>query len=208
MQALFVHGMGRSPLSGWPLLRQLRRAGLDTSTFGYAVSLEDFARIRKRLASRLLALAAQGSYVLIGHSLGGVLLRAAVNSLPPGTPQPDRMFLLGVPVHPARLAQKLGRNPLYRVLTRDCGQLLGSPARMSEVGPASVPTTVIAGVRGLAGRHSPFGGEPNDGLVSVSEVSAEWLVDQVRVPIVHTLLPSSRRVAEIILKRLKATTHE
>jgi hypothetical protein len=202
MQALFVHGMGRSPLSGWPLLWQLRRAGLITSTFGYAVTFEDFARIRKRLASRLSAIAANGEYVLIGHSLGGVLLRAVVNALPPGTRPPSRMFLLGVPVRPARLAQKLGRNPLYRAVTRDCGQLLGSTARMSEVGPASVPTTVIAGVSGLTGRHSPFGGEPNDGIVSVSEVSAEWLVDQVRVPIVHTLLPSSKRVAAIILKRL------
>ncbi len=34
MQALFVHGMGRSPLSGLPLLVQLRRAGVLTSTFG------------------------------------------------------------------------------------------------------------------------------------------------------------------------------
>ena len=25
MQVLFVHGMGRSPVSGWPLLRRLRR---------------------------------------------------------------------------------------------------------------------------------------------------------------------------------------
>lgn len=202
MQALFVHGMGRSPVSGWPLLWQLRRAGLETSAFGYAVTFEDFARIRRRLAPRLLALAARGSYILIGHSLGGVLLRAVVNSLPPGTRQPSRMFLLGVPIRPARLAQTLGKNPIYRALTRDCGQLLGSPVRMSEVGPSSVPTTVIAGVRGLTGRHSPFGSEPNDGLVSVSEVSAEWLIDQVQVPIVHTVLPSSKRVAGIILKRL------
>jgi hypothetical protein len=73
---------------------------------------------------------------------------------------------------------------------------------MSEVGPSSVPTTVIAGVRGLTGRHSPFGTEPNDGLVSLSEVSAEWLTDQVQLPIFHTILPSSRRVAEVILNRL------
>ena len=202
MQALFVHGMGRSPMSGWPLLWQLRRAGLKTSTFGYAVTFEDFARIRKRLTPRLLALAAQGDYILIGHSLGGVLLRAVVNSLPPGIKQPRRMFLLGVPIRPARLAQTLARNPIYRAIARDCGQLLGSPVRMSEVGPSSVPTTVIAGVRGPTGRRSPFGSEPNDGLVSLSEASAEWLTDQVQLPIIHTILPSSRRVAEVILKRL------
>jgi hypothetical protein len=34
MQALFVHGMGRTPYSAWGLLRLLRRAGLDTQTLG------------------------------------------------------------------------------------------------------------------------------------------------------------------------------
>ncbi|WP_265949935.1 esterase/lipase family protein [Dechloromonas sp. A34] len=85
MQALFVHGMGRSPLSGWPLLRQLQRAGLKTATFGYLVSVDDFSSITARLVSRIEQLAAGGDYILIGHSLGGVLLRAAVGALPPGS---------------------------------------------------------------------------------------------------------------------------
>jgi pimeloyl-ACP methyl ester carboxylesterase len=202
MQALFVHGMGRSPLSGWPMLRQLKRAGLRTSTFGYAVSLEDFLAVRKRLVSKILALAAQEDYVLIGHSLGGVLLRAAVNTMPPEAQRPRHLFLLGSPLKPARLAQKLQSNLIYRVLTRDCGHLLGSTARMSEVGPVSVPTTSIAGVRGLSSKRGLFRGELNDGLVAVSEVNAEWIADQVRIPVVHTFLPSCKRVAEIILERV------
>jgi hypothetical protein len=203
MQVLFVHGMGRSPLSGWPVLWQLKRAGLKTSTFRYAVSLEDFVAIRKRLVSKILALAAQEDYVLIGHSLGGVLLRAAVNSMPPGTKPPRHIFLLGSPLQPARLAQKLQSNLIYRVLTRDCGQLLGSTIRMSGIGRVSVPTTSIAGVcGGLSSKRGPFKGELNDGVVSVSEVSAKWITDQVRIPMIHTFLPSCRRVAEIIVERV------
>lgn len=203
VQALFVHGMGRTPLSGWPLLRQLRQAGLNTSTFGYAVSLEDFAGIGKRLAARIAALAEHGDYVLIGHSLGGVLIRAALNGMPPGIRRPQRLFLLGSPIRPARLAQRLARNPIYRIAARDCGKLLGSPSRMAAIGAATIPTTCIAGVRSLPWKDSLFGGEPNDGLVSLSEVSAEWTSDHVRVPCLHTLLPSSTRVAEIIIDRMR-----
>jgi pimeloyl-ACP methyl ester carboxylesterase len=203
MQALFVHGMGRSPISGWPMLRRLKRAGLETTTFGYTTTFEDFARIRKRLESRLLAIAARGEYVVIGHSLGGVLLRAVVNALPAGTRKPGRMFLLGVPLHPARIAQRLARNPVYRALTRDCGQMLGSAARMSAVGESLVPVTAIAGTRGLPRAIGLFGDEPNDCVVSLSEASADWLIDQVQVPVIHTVLPGSGRVAEIILKRLE-----
>jgi hypothetical protein len=73
---------------------------------------------------------------------------------------------------------------------------------MSEVGPVSVPTTSIVGIRGMSSKRSPFKGDANDGVISVSETSAEWIADQVQIPTVHTLLPSSRRVGEIILARL------
>ncbi len=56
MQVLFVHGMGRSPASGWWLLSQLRRVGLRTSSFGYSVSRESFAKVVNRLVARLHSL--------------------------------------------------------------------------------------------------------------------------------------------------------
>ncbi len=202
MQALFVHGMGRSPLSGLPLLLQLRREGLQTSTFGYSVALEAFPEIRERLVARISELADKGSYVAVGHSLGGVLLRAALTSLPQAVRRPRHLFLLGSPVQPSRIAQKLGANPVYRGLAGDCGQLLGSTARMEEIGAMAVPTTAIVGRRGLHWPARVFAGEANDGVVAVSEASAEWIRDQVLVDCVHTLLPSSRRVGEIILGRL------
>ena len=202
MHALFVHGMGRTPLSGLPLLWQLRRAGIKTGTFGYFAGAESFSRISERLAVKVVALAARNDYVLIGHSLGGVLIRAVVNSLPSGTRQPSHVFLLGSPIQASRLAQRLQNNLAYRLLTRDCGQLLGSSSRMSEVSRISVPTTSIVGVRGLGARGGPFRGELNDGIVSVSEASAEWLTEQVQIPCVHTLLPASRSVGKVILERL------
>lgn len=202
MHALFVHGMGRSPLSGWRMLRRLQKAGVKTASFGYMVSLEDFARIKARLVARIVALAQRGDYVLIGHSLGGVLIRAALDALPAGTPPPRHVFLLGSPLHPASLAVALAANPLYRLLTGDCGQLLASAQRMAAIGPVLAPVTAIAGVRGLAWKRLPFSGTPNDGIVALAEVSADWLKDRVQIGIMHTFLPSNRRVSAIILQRL------
>jgi len=200
---LFVHGMGRSPLSGWPMLARLRRAGLHTETFGYGAALHDFDVIAARLCTRLQAIAARGEvYALIGHSLGGVLLRAALDTLPPGTPRPRHLFLLGSPIGTSRLAVRLRRRFLFRALAGDCGQMLGTPARMAGIAAANgdVPTTAIVGVRGLAG--GPFGTEPNDGVVARSEVVAPWLGEIVEIPVMHTLLPASGRVAEIVLQTL------
>ncbi len=202
MQALFVHGMGRSPFSGWPMLRRLRRAGLPTSTFGYFVSLEKVDGIVKRLVDTLVRLAEQHDYVVIGHSLGGVLLREAIHRLPAGVRRPRHVFLVGSPVHPARLARYLRDWLAFRLLTRDCGQLLGSTQRMAAIGPLRLPTTAIVGTKGLAFQGGPFGGAPNDGVVAVSEVVADWLTDQAHISVPHVWLPASRQVADIVLERL------
>lgn len=127
------------------------------------------------------------------------MLRAALNSLPPGTALPRHVYLLGSPVLPSRIATSLQRNWLFRMLTRDCGQLLGSVERMNAIRPPAVPVTGIVGTRGIANLFGIFGDEVNDGLVSVSEVSAPWLTRCVEVPVFHTLLPSSARVGDIIL---------
>ena len=202
MKVLFVHGMGRSPLSAWPMLWRLRQAGLGTSTFGYFVSREDFSEIVVRLLARITCLADQGDYAVIGHSLGGVLLREAISQLPPSVPRPCHLFLLGSPVRPARLAQRLNAYLAFRLLTADCGQLLGSVQRMAAVERSMVPTTAVIGIKGLPFAWGPFGGEPNDGIVAVSEGVAEWLTDQVHIDVPHVFLPSSQRVAEIVLQRL------
>jgi pimeloyl-ACP methyl ester carboxylesterase len=203
MQVLFIHGMGRTPLSGWSLLRKLRLSGMASHSFGYLTAVQNFAQISSRLCSRITSLGADNEYILIGHSLGGVLLRSALAGLPTGARLPSRVFLLGSPTQPGRLAQSLRGNLVYRLATGDCGQLLALEVRMLAVPPVAVPTTSICGDRALALTSRAFCGEPNDGVVAVSETSAAWITETILVPVVHTLLPSSARVAEIILKRIR-----
>lgn len=207
MQALFVHGMGRSSLSGWRLLVRLKARDITPHAFGYVATFQSFASIRKRLVAKIHTLSADDDYVLVGHSLGGVLLRAAVASLPAGTRPPRHIFLLGSPIRPARLAQKLQRNWIYRVLAGDCGQLLASSTRMAQIEAGSAPTTSILGVTGWKGWLNPFQGELNDGIVSVSEAGATWIAGEIRIPTIHTYLPSNSRVCKIILARI-ASLHD
>jgi pimeloyl-ACP methyl ester carboxylesterase len=198
--------MGRSPLSGWPLLWRLRGAGLRTATFGYVAALERFDSIADRLRARIEKLSKVGPYVVVGHSLGGVLLRAAINKLSPLNELPKHVYLLGSPIEPSRLATKLKRNLIFRALAGDSGQLLGSAERMRAVKALSVPTTAIIGVRGVIATKAQFGRDANDGVVAKSEVSAEWFAGRHEVPVMHTLLPSNADVAQIIIQALLANT--
>jgi hypothetical protein len=208
MQILFVHGMGRSPLSGAPLLYRLRNKGYTTNSFAYSAALENFASISDRLFRKITQIAAQGEYVLIGHSLGGVLLRSALSGLPATNKAPTHVFLLGSPVSVSRMAKKLSEGALYRLLTGDCGQLLSSNERMAKINGLAVPNTSIVGIKGINGKYSPFLDEPNDGIVAVSEASADWIDEEIRVPVIHTFLPSSALVSDILLKVIKENGYD
>ncbi|MGQ0799586.1 MAG: esterase/lipase family protein [Pseudomarimonas sp.] len=206
LHVLFVHGMGRTPLSSWPMLRRLRQSGLQTHTFGYVAALETFDNIVARLIRRIEAVSNVGRYLVVGHSLGGVLLRAALNKMDHSIRRPEHLFLLGSPIVPARLAIRLRNSIAYRLLTGDCGQLLSSEERMRAIGPIDIPTTAIAGVRGTTSRLGPFAGDANDGVVAVSEVRADWFARLTEVPVLHTFLPSSQKIAAIILSEPTAAT--
>ena len=80
MQVLFVHGMGRSPLSGGLLLWLLKRAGCKLRVFGYSVSFDDFAGVKARLVERISQVAALGDGRALtrrGAAAGGVKRLAA-----------------------------------------------------------------------------------------------------------------------------------
>jgi len=202
MRALYVHGMGRSPISGWPMRVRLQQHGYEYDSFPYMVSLENFEAVRQRLVHKLCQMAELGNYVVIGHSLGGVLLRAALASMPAEVPLPRRLFLIGSPVAPSRLAKALRKRWLYRALTGDCGQLLASSERMQQVPAAAVPTIAIVGNRGIKGKWTPFGDEDNDGIVAISEVLPKWEHEIITLPVIHALQPSSWIVADVIARKL------
>jgi len=202
MQALFVHGMGRTPLSGWPLLRNLKRSGISTSTFGYSTTFESLEKIKCRLVNRLAELSSNGDYFVIGHSLGGVLLRVAIDELPSEFRKPCHMFLLASPIKSSRWAKKFSANSLFLFITGECGQLLASDQKMAAIPVTNVPKTAFVGDYGFPFKTVFAPNEVNDGILSLSEVGASWLKDQVKVHCLHSFLPFSRNLGEIILKRV------
>jgi len=77
MRVILVHGLARTPLSLAGLARDLRRSGHRTDLVAYSGALESYAGIVARVRRRLEATAAaRDPYALIGHSLGGLIVRA------------------------------------------------------------------------------------------------------------------------------------
>lgn len=202
MRALLVHGMGRSPLSMLLLAARLRRLGVQPALFGYIPALRKFPEIVTQLTRRLAAMATDPDYLVVGHSLGGLLLRAALAGLDPSLPRPRHLFMLATPNQSPRLARRFQHNLAYRLITGDVGQLLADPERMAAVPAPEVPYTVVVGTSGGLGRWSAFGEEPNDWIVSLSEARLTQSDDLVELPVGHTFLMNYREVAALIAQRV------
>ncbi len=200
MKVLLVHGMGRTPLSMWRLARSLGRAGMATELFGYVAAWQPVDQIVNRLRTRIEAMA-DGDYVVVGHSLGGLLVRAAVAALPPGIRRPQRIILLATPNHSPRLARRFEHAWWYRMLNGDAGAMLAHESRMAAIPNVDVPCTMISGTRGISGRWSPFGDEQNDGVVAISETEMAGADEWISLPLWHPFIMNDARVRRLVEER-------
>jgi pimeloyl-ACP methyl ester carboxylesterase len=201
MLTLLAHGLGRTPISMFPLAVTLRRAGHRTQFFGYSPTFETVPRVVERLAARLRVLARFDQPVgLIGHSLGGLLLRSALAEVP--ELRVRRLVMLGTPNRPPRLAARAWQWLPFRVLTGDGGRFLATPARHAVVPLPTVPYTILAGTAGPCGRYSPFGDDVNDGIVSVSETLIRPENQPELFPVWHSFMMNNpvvrRRIVAIL----------
>lgn len=202
---LLVHGLWRTPLSFLPLVHRLLGWGYRPEQFGYAAVAQRYDAIVARLVWRLEGLTGGGApYCVIGHSLGGVLLRSALARI--GGPPPAHLIMLGTPNRPPRLARRLGVHWGYRRLMGECGVNLTRPAFYATLPVPRVPRTIIAGTAGPRGRWSPFGDEPNDGIVAVEETRMSDEDPVVLRPVTHTFMMNDAGVPEVIRETLSPVT--
>lgn len=186
--ALLIHGLGRTPVSMFPLAGVVRRAGVRTHFFGYSCTVEPFDHIVARLARELRRL--RPSYV-IAHSLGGLLTRFALEQAP--LPELRHLIMLGPPNRPPRMAERFWKWLPFRWMSGQGGRFLATPTAYDLLPPPTYPCTVIAGTGGPVGKFSPFGNEPNDAVVSVSETTLPGATTRL-VPAWHTWMMAHPQV--------------
>jgi alpha-beta hydrolase superfamily lysophospholipase len=196
MNAIVIHGMGRTPLSMYLLAMRLRLAGMRPHLFGYSATLEGWGRCTGRLTRFIERHAGQDDYILVGHSLGTVLARAA---LPKLRRQPKACFLLAPPVVACQAACKFSSYRLYQWLTGEMGQLLAQKEFMEALPQPSIATKIYAGTGGAIGPHLPFGEQPNDGILALHETLLPK-TPVLTVPSIHTFIMNNRAVAQDIVK--------
>lgn len=198
---LLAHGLWRTPICMLSLGRRLKAEGHVARQFAYVSVAEPYERIVARLAGQLSALAAAGPYAVVGYSLGGVLLRAALDRV--NGPQPAHFVMLGTPNRVPLLARRLSTFAAFHLTVGESGSNLSREQFYAALPRPHCPYTIIAGTRGPVGRLSPFLDEPNDGIVAVRETQIGDDDVPVLVPVNHAFLPSARIVQHLVAEVLE-----
>jgi pimeloyl-ACP methyl ester carboxylesterase len=202
MNAVLIHGMGRTPLAMSVLAARFRVAGIRPHLFGYSVTIERFEGCVQRLERFITSRIPTEEYIMVGHSLGGVLTRAV---LPRLDHKPAACFLLTSPTRACKAARRIMQHPLAKLLGGEIAQLLADQSFMETIPHPAVPTKIYAGTGGPRGRYSPFGEEPNDGVLTLQETLLPGVPVQM-VPIIHTFIVTSKVVAQDIVRVAKSNS--
>ncbi|MCM1983813.1 esterase/lipase family protein [Lyngbya confervoides] len=200
MNVLLIHGLGRTPLSMGGVGQVLRRRGHFPHFFGYAAWQHSYGDIVIRLRQEMVQIADTGPYAIVAHSLGGVLSRSALQDW--SGPRPEHIIMLGTPNQSPRLAAIAQPIPLFQWFAAECGANLASAEFYRHLAPPPVPYTIIAGTAGPQLWLSPFGAEPNDGIVALSETKIHAGDRPVQIQTLHTFMMNHGSVQSFILSRL------
>jgi pimeloyl-ACP methyl ester carboxylesterase len=181
------------------LRRNLERRGYRVACYGYrslSANLSDVAHGLARFANSL----GVDKIHLVGHSMGGMVILQMLEEAPRS--DVGRIVLLGTPYqdsHPARELLKTRFGPwlvgkgLAQWLKKDKSKLIDG----YEIG-------VVAGNRNMGlGQFIAKLPLPNDGTVAVKETQIPGMRDFIVLPITHTGMLFSPKVADQVCAFLK-----
>jgi pimeloyl-ACP methyl ester carboxylesterase len=169
----------------------LRGEGFAARALTYRTMRDTLEDHLGRVARRIAELAAPRVH-LVGHSLGGVIVLRYLQRRP--DERIRRAVLLGTPVSGCRAAMDLAQSACGKVLLGKSLGIWREPVNASldprfEIG-------VIAGTRAFGiGSMVTRLPKPNDGVVCLDETRFPGVRDHLALPLGHTVLLVSRRVA-------------
>ena len=187
---VLLHGLGRTRWSLWPVAREAARRGYQVHNLGYPSRRARIEELAENVGERVLHVAGNGPVDVVTHSMGGIVLRAAVagGSLPQEAVR--RVVMLAPPNHGSELADRLRDFRVYRFATGPAGRQIGTnedsvPRRLP---PPPFEVGIIAGRKSANPVFGRVLGAESDGKVTVGSTQLDGMRDRVVVDRAHTFI--------------------
>ena len=188
---VLLHGMGRTAHSMSPVEREATTRGYVVLNLGYPSRTASVEALAEHVAHAIQQFAPEiAALDFVTHSLGGILLRAAVGGGLIPIERVRRAVLLAPPNQGSEAADFMKRVPLLRRVPGLALAELGVAADgvVARLGPIPFECGVIAGNRTVNPILSLVIPGPDDGKVAVSRASVAGIRDFLVVPHSHPFI--------------------
>jgi pimeloyl-ACP methyl ester carboxylesterase len=193
---VLVHGLGRTTRAMQPLAERLGEAGYTSHNLAYPSRTARPEALLAELTPKIESCCAGAKRLhFVGHSLGGILIRAYLANGRPSNL--GRVVMLSPPNHGSVIVDKLGATWLFEAVMGPTAETLGT-------GPDSFPNSLPqpdyeVGIIAATDSINPFGSwlipGDDDGMVSVCSMRLEGMADFVTVDHTHAFVMRAEDVA-------------
>jgi triacylglycerol lipase len=211
-QVVLLHGLGRTRRSMRRVEQTLAARGHRVINISYKWRSGDVATLAGSVAAQLAGVGDDLPLDFVTHSLGSLVLRAAVAHGHLPLARVGRVVMLGPPNEGSEVADALAAGKvigrMYAALVGPAGAELGTAERGIAVRlpPVEFELGVIAGNRSDNPVFSAILGGENDGRVRVDRTRVAGMVDFIVVPVGHRRLVVASTVLEQVAHFLEFGT--
>lgn len=189
-KVVLVHGLYLPGVYMMSLQRRVGRCGFHVLRFDYPSVRRTVEQNAAGLQGLLQRIDADVVH-LVGHSLGGLVVRQLFHDYP--DQRPGRVVTLGTPHGGSYVARQLSRWAVGRLLLgHSLDPLLGRVPPWEGARDMGVIAGTVGMGLGWVVRGLP---RPNDGTVAAEETRLPGMSDYIELPVSHTAMVFSSRVA-------------
>lgn len=200
---VLLHGLGKSKSSMWLLRSRLENAGFTVEAIGYHSLDRPPEQILRDVTKEINSIHVDSNQTVhfVGHSLGGLLIRAFLDSNK--SQKLGRVVLIGSPSKGTPFVDHF-RDEWWMKLAGPTANALGTNEKSfpHSLHPPYYPVGVIAGVSNIINNEQFIPGE-DDGVVPVESTKIEGMTDFIKIKTSHSMMNYNEAVAEQTIEFLR-----
>lgn len=194
MKIVILHGLYMHGLVMQPLSHKLRKFGFDTQVITYNTVAIEQEKVFSRIDN---ALSDSQTNILVGHSLGGLIIKKYLAARRPSLQQISHVVTIGSPIKGASIVNRIRDLGMDAILgnSPEHGLNMHDDIWDFEQKLGSIAGTLPLGARALLMMDNSI---MSDGTVTVEETKIEGMTDHIQIPSSHTSMIYSSYVPEQI----------
>jgi len=184
MKIIILHGLYMHGLVMQPLSHKLRKLGYQTQVITYNTLAIEKQRVFQKIDH---ALSSDCTNVLVGHSLGGLIIKGYLAAKQPNLETVSHVITIGTPIKGASIVHRIRELGIDAILgnSPEHGLNIHEDRWGFSQKLGCIAGTLSVGARALLMMDNSI---LSDGTVTVEETMIDGMTDHIQTPSTHTSL--------------------